>query len=97
MTTENDTGEDAAGAPEELAGDVRQMILAALVSAGGSEYLKRQAEETPSAFLALVGKIIPGEAAGKRRGTARTKLSDVEIARRIEFLLACGIEARKVQ
>lgn len=38
------------------------MILAALDDAGGVEYLKKQAETNPSAFLALVGKILPRDA-----------------------------------
>ena len=35
------------------------MVLHALDYAGGVEYLRRQAEENPSAFLALLGKLIP--------------------------------------
>ena len=50
-----------AGTPNKLTGEVRQMILTALEEAGGVDYLKRQATENPSAFLTLIGKIIPGE------------------------------------
>lgn len=38
---------------------VKEMILAALNGAGGVEYLIRQADETPAAFLSLVGKVLP--------------------------------------
>jgi hypothetical protein len=41
--------------PLELA----QMIETALSKAGGVEYLVRQANENPVAFLALLGKILP--------------------------------------
>ena len=38
------------------------MILKALNRAGGVTYLARQAEENPSAFLSLLGRILPKEA-----------------------------------
>ena len=38
---------------------LRDMILGALDDAGGREYLSRQAEEKPVAFLALIGKVLP--------------------------------------
>ena len=40
---------------------IKDMILAALDKAGGEEYLLRQSEENPTAFLTLVGKILPSE------------------------------------
>lgn len=38
---------------------IKDMIEKALHEAGGVEYLKRQADENPSAFMGLVGKILP--------------------------------------
>ena len=35
------------------------MILAALKRAGGIDYLVTQASENPTAFLTLVGKVMP--------------------------------------
>lgn len=35
------------------------MILTALNNAGGEAYLQRQADENPTAFLTLVGKVLP--------------------------------------
>jgi hypothetical protein len=40
------------------------MILAALNKAGGEDYLLNQANENPSAFLTLVGKILPLQMTG---------------------------------
>ena len=37
------------------------MIIAALDSAGGEQYLVEQARQNPTAFLALLGRIIPSE------------------------------------
>lgn len=38
---------------------LKTMILKALDKAGGSEYLFKQSKENPTAFLALIGKLIP--------------------------------------
>lgn len=35
------------------------MILGALDKAGGEDYLMAQAEKNPSAFLTLIGKVLP--------------------------------------
>ena len=47
------------GVRNKLTEDVRQMILGALDAAGGQKYLQTQAKNNPTAFLALVGKIVP--------------------------------------
>lgn len=45
----------------KLTSDIREMIRAALDKAGGVAYLVAQAEANPTAFMALLGKIIPKE------------------------------------
>lgn len=47
------------GVPNKTTTEVKQMILDALAGAGGVEYLIRQAEEKPQAFLALLGRVMP--------------------------------------
>lgn len=49
------------GALNNINSDVRDMILTALNRVGGAKYLARQAEENPSAFMSLVGRIMPKE------------------------------------
>lgn len=44
------------------------MILGALSDVGGRDYLARQAEENPVAFLGLVGKVLPLQLAGAEGG-----------------------------
>jgi hypothetical protein len=44
------------------------MILAALDKAGGIDYLVAQAERNPSAFLTLVGKVLPLQMTGTNDG-----------------------------
>lgn len=52
-------GGRAKGTPNLLSGKVKEMILKALDDAGGAEYLERQAEENPVAFMGLIGKVLP--------------------------------------
>lgn len=54
------------GTPNKFTGELKQMILTALDESGGVEYLKRQADESPVAFLGLVGKVLPMTLAGDK-------------------------------
>jgi hypothetical protein len=47
------------GVPNKINADLKAMILGALDKAGGVDYLTEQARESPSAFLALIGKVLP--------------------------------------
>lgn len=66
------------GQVNKLTRDIREMIRAALDGAGGLEYLIAQAHANPSAFLTLVGKIIPAEL--HVRTSVLDGLSDDQIA-----------------
>jgi hypothetical protein len=52
------------GAKNKTTIAVKEAVLAALDKAGGVEYLARQADANPAAFLTLVGKVIPLQVAG---------------------------------
>lgn len=52
------------GTPNKLTKTVKEMILAALDKAGGTDYLAVQADENPAAFMALVGKVLPLQISG---------------------------------
>lgn len=54
-----------AGVPNKVTGELKDMILGALEGAGGVEYLKARAVDTPGPFLALVGKVLPLQVTGK--------------------------------
>lgn len=47
-----------------MTGAVKSMVVSALDGVGGIEYLKTQAKENPTAFLSLIGKVIPSEVHG---------------------------------
>ena len=51
----------AKGVPNKVTGDLRAMISGALHELGGQAYLVRQAKENPTAFMALLAKILPRE------------------------------------
>lgn len=53
------------GTPNKFTGELKDMILQALSGAGGVDYLQQQAKETPTAFLSLVGKVLPMQVTGK--------------------------------
>lgn len=38
---------------------LKDMILKSLDNAGGVDYLQKQANENPTAFLTLIGKVLP--------------------------------------
>jgi hypothetical protein len=47
---------------------LKEMILAALDAAGGIDYLVERANDTPTAFLALIGKVLPLQVTGADGG-----------------------------
>lgn len=47
------------GVVNKQTGEIKEMILTALSTVGGAEYLAKQAEENPVAFMGLVGKVLP--------------------------------------
>lgn len=47
------------GVPNKNTAALKDMILQALADSGGVEYLKTQAEKQPTAFLTLVGRVLP--------------------------------------
>jgi hypothetical protein len=55
------------GTPNKMTKELKEMILGALDDVGGIEYLKVQALDNPTAFLTLVGKVLPLTVAGDRK------------------------------
>lgn len=53
-----------AGTPNKVTTAVKEMIVMALDNAGGLDYLTRQAEENPKAFLSLLGRVLPLQVTG---------------------------------
>jgi hypothetical protein len=64
MATGRKMGGREKGTPNKVTKTLREMILGALDAAGGQEYLTRQAEKNPTAFMTLLGKVLPTTIAG---------------------------------
>lgn len=61
------------GTPNKVTGALKDMILTALDQAhpeGAVAYLKSQASANPTAFLTLVGKVLPLQVTGGEAGDA---------------------------
>lgn len=52
------------GVPNKTTAAVKDMILQALANKGGVKYLEKQAEKNPTAFMTLVGKVLPLQLTG---------------------------------
>lgn len=61
------------GTPNKFTGELKDMILGALSDAGGQEYLKKQAEGNPGAFLTLIGKVLPMQVTGADGGPVKVE------------------------
>ncbi|HKW23478.1 MAG TPA: hypothetical protein VJO13_19005 [Ktedonobacterales bacterium] len=51
--------------PNKLNGDIKAMILGALEDVGGRQYLAARAIDTPTAFMGLLGKVLPTQITGE--------------------------------
>lgn len=67
------TGGRVKGTPNKTTGAVKEMVLNALSGVGGVTYLKKQARENPTAFLSLVGRILPTELTGGNGGPVQVQ------------------------
>lgn len=56
------------GVPNKLTRELKDMILGALDQAGGEKYLTLCARKNPTAFLSLVGKVLPLQVKGEGPG-----------------------------
>lgn len=72
------TGGRTKGTPNKITGELKGMVLAALDQAGGIDYLKARAKDTPTAFLALLGKVLPTEVKGPGEGGEHKVVGRVE-------------------
>lgn len=82
MVTQNGTvpkkrpqpkGGSRKGVPNKVTKELKEMILQALDGAGGVEYLQERANDprTASAFLSLVGKVLPMQLTGSDGGPVK--------------------------
>lgn len=58
------SGGSRKGKPNKNTAEIKNMILEALSQVGGVDYLVRQAEEKPVAFMGLIAKVLPTQVTG---------------------------------
>lgn len=61
------------GAKNKNSMAVKDMILAALETAGGAQYLAAQAQKNPGPFMILVGKVLPMQITGANDGPVQVE------------------------
>lgn len=69
------TGGRVKGTPNKVTRELKDMILGALTNKGGVEYLERQADNNPVAFLGLIGRVLPLTVAGDKDNPLQTKIT----------------------
>lgn len=62
------TGGRQRGTPNKVTRDIRQAVLDSFEKVGGAEYLAKQATENPTAYLSLLGKVLPMQISGEGGG-----------------------------
>ena len=72
------------GVPNKATGELKAMILQALDNAGGVDYLERKANDprTASAFMGLIGKVLPMTIQGPGANGAHRMKIEVEFVRK---------------
>lgn len=61
------------GSVNKFTRELKDMILGALDDAGGQKYLREQAIANPTAFMTLVGKVLPLQVAGEGGGPLKVE------------------------
>lgn len=76
----NLTGGSRKGKPNKVTAELKDMILQALEGAGGVAYLMERANDpkTASAFLTLVGKVLPMQVTGQNGGALQITITGRE-------------------
>lgn len=72
------------GSTNKVTKELKTMILEALDNAGGVEYLERKANDprTASAFLSLIGKVLPMQVTGEGGGPVGVQLIERVIVKK---------------
>jgi len=86
MATGCKTGGRQKGTPNKMSKALKDMVLGALDDVGGQEYLARMSQEQPTAFMALLGRVLPTTLASRVELVQRTAMVDERAAEAERFL-----------
>ena len=85
------------GVPNKITRDARRMIQEALQQLGGVDWLAAQAKRHPTAFMSLVGRIIPTKVEGSADAPLVVRrMTDDELAQRVALIVASVVDAEYV-
>jgi hypothetical protein len=62
------------GAVSQETADIKAMVVGALQSVGGEQYLAERARDQPVAFMNLVGRVLPHQISGDGTGAVTIQL-----------------------
>ena len=65
------TGGRKKGVPNKITRDIREAVLQSFETVGGAAYLAEQARANPTAYLTLVGKVLPLQVTGENGGPVK--------------------------
>lgn len=66
------------GRPNKVTKELKDMIRGALDAGGGQKWLERQMTENPSAFMTLLGKILPKDINAELSGSVEHVVTKIE-------------------
>lgn len=78
------------GVPNKLNAQVKDMVRQALEDAGGVKYLVKQADENPTAFMTLVGKLLPIDLNANVNDKRTSAMTDDELEKYISSTSRAG-------
>ena len=56
------------GVPNKMTRDIRKAVMDAFAKGGGADWLRKQMAENPTAFMTLLGKVLPTQITGTDDG-----------------------------
>ncbi len=62
------------GSPNKTTAAIKDMIIQSLSEAGGVDYLVARARDTPAAYMALLGRVLPMQVTGDGGGPVAIEL-----------------------
>lgn len=75
------TGGRKKGTPNKISRDIREAVLQSFETVGGAAYLAEQAKTNPTAYLSLVGKVLPLQVTGEDGGAVQISMIERRIVR----------------
>lgn len=70
------TGGRRVGSQNKATAEIKELLRTALANKGDAAYFEKQADENPTAFMGLIGKIIPADVRANVQGNITFRWAD---------------------